>query len=586
MRGIAKGRALAVVFMTLASLLAGTSLLPSTRAATLFVGGAGPGNYTTIQEAIDSASPGDTVYVYGGTYFEHVVIDKSLELIGQSPANTTIDGQDTGNVVMVKASSVTIEGFTIQDGGSESYSGSGIDARAVENLLVRNNSFLNSYHGIRSFQSLDIRILSNTFLGDSGDDVYLDEAYGATISNNEFQGSGAGVWYSHDLSILENSFGNGLGILLYSADGCRIVNNSLSEVGYFGLRTCAIEGNTISGGYTGINLWFGYLNVIRRNRITDGWTGIYMRGSSDNVITENDIIGNRHGIELGLSEYELSARNLNNAIHHNNFIDNGVWWPDHACDSGFGTQWDDGYPSGGNYWSDYTRPDMYSGPDQTEPGSDGIGDEPRVVHECPDFPYEYVTPEHHEDRYPLMEPYVLPPAPPSEPYDLRATAGFREIELEWRPPRYDGGCPVTNYSIYRGSAPGTETFLVEVGNVTTYVDTGLGTGKTYYYQVAAKNAIGEGPRSNEATATVPASWKPPLDLVQVPGIENNTVNWTPPGGGAEEHGLDRSPSRGVRGGMIAESWGARSPQGSKRGSPRSSLGNRSQGLSEVSVSGE
>lgn len=519
------------MFIMLAALLAVTSLLPSARASVLYVGGGGAGNYTTIQGAIDSSNPGDTVYVYSGTYYENVVIDKSIDLVGQSWANTTIDGQDTGNVVTVRVSSVTIDGFTIQDGGSEPYSGSGIEAQGVEDLLVQNNSFRNSYHGIRSFQSLDIRILWNTFLGESGDDVYLDEAYGATISNNRFQGSGVGVWYSHDLSILENSFGNGLGILLYSADRCRVVNNSLSEFGYFGLRMCTIEGNTISGGYIGINLWFGYLNVIRRNLITDSWIGINMHGSSDNVITENDIVGNRNGIELGLNEYEYQAQNIDNAIHHNNFIDNGVWWPNQACDSGFGTQWDDGYPSGGNYWSDYTGPDKFSGPDQTEPGNDGIGDKPRVIHECPDFPYEYVTPEYHEDRYPLMEPYVVPPSPPSPPRDLQATAGFREIELEWRPPRSDGGSPITNYSIYRGFAPGTETFLVEIGNVTIYVHAGLETGKTYYYEVAATNAIGEGARSNEVRVTVPSSWKPPLDLVRAPMVENNTVNWTPPGGG-------------------------------------------------------
>lgn len=513
------------MLIMLASLLAGMSLIPSASAATLFVGGGGPGNYSTIQEAIDATNHGDTVYVYGGTYYENVLIDKSITLAGQNRANTTIDGQDTGNVVTVRANSVSVSGFTIQDGGSEQHSGSGIDARVVENLLVQNNLFLNSYYGIRSYQSLDTGILSNTFSGESGDDVYLDDAYGATISNNEFQGSGVGVWYSHDLSILENSFGKGLGVLIYSADRCRIVNNSFSEVGYFGLRTCTIEGNTISGGYIGINLWFGYLNVIRRNRITDGWIGIHLYGSTENVITENDIVGNRYGIELGFNEYEPEAQNTDNAIHHNNFIDNGVWWSDQACDSGFGNQWDDGYPSGGNYWSDYTGGDEFSGPNQDIPGSDGIGDTPRVVPPC--------SPDHldPEDRYPLMEPYVVPPSPPSRPHDLQATAGLARIVLDWHPPRYDGGSPVTNYSIYRGDAPGTETFLVEVGNVTTYVDNGLKMGKTYYYRVAAKNAIGEGAKSDEANATVLVALKPPLDLVGVPWADNMTVNRTPPGGG-------------------------------------------------------
>jgi hypothetical protein len=57
--------------------------------------------------------------------------------------------------------------------------------------------------------------------------------------------------------------------------------------------------------------------------------------------------------------------------------------------------WDDGYPSGGNYWSDYKGIDVKSGPNQDQPRSDGIGDTP------------YVIDANNQDRYPLMNPYVL-----------------------------------------------------------------------------------------------------------------------------------------------------------------------------------
>jgi hypothetical protein len=62
------------------------------------------------------------------------------------------------------------------------------------------------------------------------------------------------------------------------------------------------------------------------------------------------------------------------------------------------TMWDDGYPSGGNYWSDYRGVDLYSGPYQNETGSDGIGDTP------------YVIDENNVDHYPLMNPWT--PKPP------------------------------------------------------------------------------------------------------------------------------------------------------------------------------
>jgi hypothetical protein len=57
--------------------------------------------------------------------------------------------------------------------------------------------------------------------------------------------------------------------------------------------------------------------------------------------------------------------------------------------------WDDGYPSGGNYWSDYNGTDLFSEPLQIIPGSDGIGD----------TPYTNIGGSGTLDNYPLMAPY-------------------------------------------------------------------------------------------------------------------------------------------------------------------------------------
>ena len=59
---------------------------------TLYVGGSGPNNYTSIQDAIDNASDGDTIYVYSGIYYENVVINKRINLIGEDRNGTIIDG--------------------------------------------------------------------------------------------------------------------------------------------------------------------------------------------------------------------------------------------------------------------------------------------------------------------------------------------------------------------------------------------------------------------------------------------------------------------------------------------------------------
>ncbi|TLZ99091.1 MAG: fibronectin type III domain-containing protein, partial [Methanobacteriota archaeon] len=84
-----------------------------------------------------------------------------------------------------------------------------------------------------------------------------------------------------------------------------------------------------------------------------------------------------------------------------------------------------------------------------------------------------------------------PPTPPSAPQNLAATGGNAQVTLTWQAPASDGGSPITNYKIYRGLAPTTETLLTTVGNVLTYTDSAVTNGVTYYYQVSAVNSPGE-----------------------------------------------------------------------------------------------
>ncbi len=95
-----------------------------------------------------------------------------------------------------------------------------------------------------------------------------------------------------------------------------------------------------------------------------------------------------------------------------------------------------------------------------------------------------------------------PPAtPPDPPQGLTATAGDGTVDLAWSAPGSDGGSPITNYKVYRGTSQNGESFLTELGDVLSYSDTGLNNGQTYYYYVTAVNSIGDSGPSNEASAT-------------------------------------------------------------------------------------
>ena len=82
---------------------------------TYYVGGSGPGNYSSIQDAIDDAFDGDTVFVYAysSPYYENVVVDKSINIIGENNETTVIDGSGSGNTVSILSDNSVIKNFKI-----------------------------------------------------------------------------------------------------------------------------------------------------------------------------------------------------------------------------------------------------------------------------------------------------------------------------------------------------------------------------------------------------------------------------------------------------------------------------------------
>jgi len=95
-----------------------TPIKPISNGNTLYVGGTGEGNYTKIQDAINNASDGDTVFVYNGTYYENVIINKNNHILTGEDKNTTIidGGKRNGNVVTIYyVDWVAISGFTIKN---------------------------------------------------------------------------------------------------------------------------------------------------------------------------------------------------------------------------------------------------------------------------------------------------------------------------------------------------------------------------------------------------------------------------------------------------------------------------------------
>jgi len=169
-----------------------------------------------------------------------------------------------------------------------------------------------------------------------------------------------------------------------------------------------ITGNIMAAGNggNGIALFdHSDYNVISGNDVTRGLIGVFLRYSCQyNTISGNEIIqcGSSSTLSGGIGFMDGSDYN---SIYHNNFIDN-IW----QVHSNLPTNvWDDGYPSGGNFWSNYNGVDTFSGAYQNEAGSDGIGDTP--FNTLPGFTGSEVA-----DHYPLMVPWSAGARALSVPY--------------------------------------------------------------------------------------------------------------------------------------------------------------------------
>ena len=127
------------------------------------------------------------------------------------------------------------------------------------------------------------------------------------------------------------------------------------------------------------------------------------------------------------------------------------------------------------------------------------------------------------------EASATPATVPSAPQNLVASAGNGSVSLSWTAPASNGGAAVTSYNVLRSTSSGAESSLSSGVVGTTFTDSTVSNGTTYFYKVAAVNSVGPGPLSNEASAT-PAPTVPtaPQNLVAVAGNSGVALSWAAP----------------------------------------------------------
>ena len=311
----------------------------------LYVGGSGSGNYSNIQDAINNASKGDTVFVYNGTYFENLVVDKSINLIGEDKSNTVIDGNGTGTVVYISSDNVTTTGFTISNCGNDVYD-AGLYIDSETNILSGNIITYNKWYSVYLENSSSNYIFENNIINSDHCGIYLNNTcnyniiYGNNITNHKSYCVYLSYLSNHNIIyentvindkpgfnivgafniINNNSFKGEANIVLFKSYQNTVINNIFDHGGIY------IEGDMLVHWNSHIienNILDGrcikYYKNVGSIEVSPDMGQLILANCNNFTIQNLDLADSCSSIQLGFSRNNLI---LNNSIHNNKY--NGI----------------------------------------------------------------------------------------------------------------------------------------------------------------------------------------------------------------------------------------------------------------------
>ena len=327
-------------------------------------------NFSSIHRAVEQAQAGDVIEVQKGEYAEPALrIEKPLTLKGLN--RPVIDGQHLGNVILIVADQVKVEGFIIRNSGQSLLQEfAGIRAEKVKNCELRNNFFENNNYSIYLAKVDTCKIENNIAEGNAKGEVT--------------GGNGLHAWYSLYLQISNNQFKKHRdGIYLEFTTDSNIEKNLSTKNIRYGLHFMYSHrnryfGNSFIDNQTGVAVMYSRQIEMRENTFEKSWGrssyGLLLKDISDSVVDSNFIKGNTIGLfadEISRDQFQYNTFQDNgwaiqilgsssqNSFVGNNFLNNyfNVATNGHENENQFE----------GNYWNDYQGYDL---------DRDGAGDVP------------------------------------------------------------------------------------------------------------------------------------------------------------------------------------------------------------------
>jgi len=242
--------------------------------------------WDTIQEGIDDASAGDTVRVYDGFYNEYLIVDKSIDLIGNGSSSTIIDGGNIYRIdaMLVVADWVNISGFGIQNAGDDCIE---LDS---QNNHVMDCELYDSAAGIFSYYA-DYNTIENCVCHDNIYGIYFsDSANGKTLNCLCHNNSNVGIWFDDsDYATVSWCTVNTCeyGVRIENSDDSSMDNCSVSNNEYgtflYSSEDCILRDNQHFNNIYGFGLYGEYVEDIDTSNTVNG-KPIYL------VMNQNDLV--------------------------------------------------------------------------------------------------------------------------------------------------------------------------------------------------------------------------------------------------------------------------------------------------------
>ena len=320
----------------------------------------------SINAAIASAAPGDTVTIERGLYNEHVLVNKPLTLRGRG--RPTVSGQNSGDVIRVTASDVVIDGLIIRDSGADMdaqnagvYVVPGADrftlrdcvltytlfglwleksnhSKIIGNTITGKRDLLSAArgNGIQVYNTTDVEVIGNN-ISYARDGIYVDISKRALFKGNKIHHVRYGTHYmntNHSTWEGNESYLNRGGLALMEVRNLVVRNNVAwgNEDHGIMLRTIqdsVIENNVVAGNGRGFFVYDAEYNVLRNNVVINNRVGVHLSaGSSNNEVDGNDFIGNEEAVKF------VASRDVQWGRKQGNYWSNYSGWDQDADGAG------------------------------------------------------------------------------------------------------------------------------------------------------------------------------------------------------------------------------------------------------------